>query len=43
MPPQEMIVGDNWLAIIVAAIAFYAIGFLIYGAVFSKLWMELSG
>jgi hypothetical protein len=43
MPPQEMIVGDNWLAIIVAAIAFYAIGFLIYGAVFSKLWMQLSG
>lgn len=43
MPPQGMIVGDNWLAIIVAAIAFYAIGFIIYGAVFSKLWMQLSG
>ena len=43
MPPQGMIVGDNWLAIIVAAIAFYAIGFIIYGAVFSKLWMKLSG
>jgi hypothetical protein len=43
MPPQEMIVGDNWLAIIVAAIAFYAIGFIIYGAVFSKLWMQVSG
>lgn len=37
------VVGDNWLAIIVAALAFYAIGFLIYGAVFSKLWMQLSG
>ena len=43
MPPQGMIVGDNWLAIIVAAIAFYAIGFIIYGAVFSKLWMQVSG
>lgn len=43
MPPQEMIVGDNWLAILVAALAFYAIGFIIYGAVFSKLWMQLSG
>ncbi len=37
------IVGDNWLAIGAAAVAFYAIGFLIYGAVFSKLWMQLSG
>jgi hypothetical protein len=45
MPPdaQGMIVGDNWLAIIAAAVAFYAIGFVIYGAVFSKLWMQLSG
>lgn len=38
-----LIVGDNWLAIIAAAVAFYAIGFLIYGALFSKLWMQLSG
>jgi hypothetical protein len=37
------VVGDNWLAIIVAAIAIYAIGFIIYGAVFSGLWMKLSG
>jgi hypothetical protein len=45
MPPesQGMIVGDNWLAIIAAAVVFYAIGFVIYGAVFSKLWMQLSG
>ena len=42
-PAATMIVGDNWLAIIVAAVAFYAIGFLIYGALFSKLWMQLSG
>ncbi|OYX50078.1 MAG: hypothetical protein B7Y90_05195 [Alphaproteobacteria bacterium 32-64-14] len=38
-----IIVGDNWLAIIAAAVAIYAIGFIIYGAVFSKLWMQLSG
>lgn len=43
MPQQGMIVGDNWLAIGAAAVAFYAIGFLIYGALFSKLWMRLSG
>lgn len=38
-----IIVGDNWLAIVVAAIATYAVGFLIYGALFSKLWLSLSG
>lgn len=38
-----LVVGDNWLAILVAAIAIYAIGFIIYGAVFSKLWLSLSG
>jgi hypothetical protein len=38
-----LIVGDNWLAIVVAAIAIYAVGFIIYGALFSKLWMSLSG
>jgi hypothetical protein len=43
MPPTGIIVGDNWLAIIVAALAFYAVGFIIYGAVLSKLWMQLSG
>lgn len=43
MPPQGMIVGDNWLAVIAAAVAFYAVGFIIYGAVFSKLWMSLTG
>jgi purine-cytosine permease-like protein len=43
MPPTGTIVGDNWLAIVVAAIAFYAVGFIIYGAVFSKLWLQLSG
>ncbi len=43
MPATGMIVGDNWLAVGVAAVAFYAVGFLIYGALFSKLWMGLSG
>jgi len=43
MPTTALIVGDNWLAIAAAAVATYAVGFLIYGALFSKLWMQLSG
>jgi purine-cytosine permease-like protein len=43
MPAAGTIVGDNWLAILAAAVAFYAVGFVIYGAVFSSLWMKLSG
>lgn len=44
MPPHDTIVaGDNWYAILAAAVAFYAVGFLIYGALFSKQWMALSG
>lgn len=43
MPTTGIIVGDNWLAIAAGAVAFYAVGFIIYGAVFSKLWMKLSG
>ncbi len=43
MPTTGIVVGDNWLAIAAAAVAFYAVGFIIYGAVFSKLWMQLSG
>jgi hypothetical protein len=35
--------GDNWSAVLAAAIAIYAVGFLIYGALFSKLWMSLTG
>ena len=42
MPPTGMIVGDNWIAIIVAAIAIYAVGAAIYGGL-SKLWMQQSG
>ena len=44
MPNANAIVaGDNWLAVLAAAVAIYAIGFLIYGALFSKLWLSLSG
>jgi purine-cytosine permease-like protein len=45
MPQSEMtiIAGDNWLAVLAAAAAVYAIGFLIYGLVFSGLWLRLSG
>ena len=37
------VAGDNWYAVIAAAVAFYAVGFLIYGALFSKQWMALAG
>jgi hypothetical protein len=40
--PTAMIVGDNWLAILVAAIAIYAVGAAIYGGL-SKIWMQQSG
>ena len=36
--------GINWLAVIVAAVAIYAIGFIIYGLVVPpEWWMEASG
>jgi hypothetical protein len=35
--------GHNALAIIVAAIVMYLIGFLIYGLAFEQLWMAESG
>ncbi len=36
------VAGHNVLAIIVAAVVMYAIGALIYGFLFSELWMRLS-
>lgn len=41
--PNAVVAGDNWGAVLAAAVAIYAVGFLIYGALFSKLWMRLSG
>ena len=36
--------GINWLAVIVAAVAFYAIGFIIYGMLIpGETWMAWSG
>jgi Na+/melibiose symporter-like transporter len=36
--------GINWLAVIVAAVAFYAIGFVIYGMLVpAETWMAMSG
>lgn len=45
MPQSDIvyIAGDNWLAVLAAAAAIYAIGFLIYGLVFSGLWLKLTG
>lgn len=35
--------GHNLLAILVAAIAIYAIGFVLYGLVFEQAWVAASG
>lgn len=35
--------GHNVLAILVAAAAMYAIGFVIYGLVFSQMWQDAVG
>lgn len=36
--------GINWLAVVIAAIAIYAIGFIIYGLVVPpEWWMDASG
>ena len=36
--------GINWLAVLVAAVAFYAIGFVIYGLLVpEEMWMALEG
>lgn len=38
------IVGINWVAVLVAAIAIYAVGFVVYGLVIDpKVWMDASG
>jgi len=37
------IMGLNVVACLVAAVAMYAVGALIYGLLFSDLWMSLSG
>lgn len=45
MPQTDAVhvAGDNWLAVLAAAAAIYAVGFLIYGLVFSGLWLKLTG
>lgn len=35
--------GINVLAVLLAAIVFYFVGFVFYGLVFSELWMSASG
>ena len=37
------VAGDNWYAVLAAAAAIYAVGFVIYGLLFSKLWLGLNG
>lgn len=45
MPPSgtTIVAGDNWLAVLAAAAAIYAVGFMIYGLLFSGLWLRLAG
>ncbi|MBX4195561.1 DUF1761 domain-containing protein [Candidatus Parcubacteria bacterium] len=38
-----MIYTNNWLAILVAVIANFVVGWLWYGMVFKNLWVSLSG
>lgn len=33
----------SWLGVVLAAVAFFAVGALWYGLVFGKLWMRLTG
>ena len=33
----------NWLAIIAAAVAIFVVGFIWYGPLFGKAWMESTG
>ncbi len=35
--------GVNVFAVLAAALAIFAIGFVIYGVLFDELWMELAG
>ncbi len=35
--------GVNVFAVLAAALAIFAIGFVIYGLLFDELWMELAG
>lgn len=42
-PETTIVAGDNWLAVLAAAVAIYAVGFLIYGLLFSGLWLRLAG
>ncbi len=40
----EQVMGNiNWLAVIIAALVSFVIGWLWYGPLFGKKWMELNG
>lgn len=38
-----MMEGINWVAVVAAAVASMAVGFIWYGPLFGKAWMKLSG
>jgi len=37
------IFGTSWLGILAATVAFYLLGFLWYGIVFTDMWMDANG
>jgi hypothetical protein len=43
MDMQNAFQNLNWLAIIVAAVSAFALGFIWYSLLFSKLWMKENG
>ena len=43
MDMASVMAGINWLAVVVAAVATFALGGLWYGPLFGKTWMAASG
>ena len=37
------ILGTSWLAVLLATIVFYLIGFTVYGLLFQDIWLSASG
>ena len=40
---MELLEHVNWIAIVVCVVAAMALGFVWYGPLFGKLWLELMG
>lgn len=40
---MEYLLHHNWLAVLVAAIAYFGLGAIWYGPIFGKQWIQLTG